>query len=316
MKNIVTTISVLFRECEQIFGSRDFSFLAIESLRKAVVDYKGTRKEFCMETEKMVEIVKNTSPRIALLIMMFFRVFEEFEDFCRQNPNASLDEYEEKMVEIIDNVEEKRKKSVEKLLAFSHEVLKNRDRILLHDASHTIFDILLEVKRGGKKLEIVVAEQEAEKTANIIRFLAEHDFSFRVIPEYLLSYVRENVDCCFVGAVTVNSLGEVVGDAGTNSLVSQMRAWKIPVIVPLTTDKFSLWDAERKHHSYKVVKRESVNATEYDKLIYSHDRYPVEWVSKFITNKGVLTAEELQKMYDTYYEKSSSWRVLLKRGDS
>jgi len=298
-----------------MFGSRDFSFLAIESLRRSVSDFQGTRQELLSELEKIVEIVKNTSPRIALLMMMFFRVLEEFEDYVRDFPENSLSEDKEKIIEIIESVGEKRRKSVEKLIAFSRELISNGDRILLHDASHTIFDIFLAAKNDGKKIEIVVAEQEAEKTATIIRFLVENEFSFRVIPEYLLSYVRENVDVCFVGAVTVNSLGEVVGDAGTNSLVAEMRAWEIPVIVPITTDKFSLWDAEHKHHSYKAVKRKSIVGLEYDKLVYSHDRYPVAWVSKFITNKGVLNAEELQKMYDAYYEKNSLWRQRNKIGE-
>lgn len=308
MKSLVKGISDLFRECEQMFGSRDFSFLAIESLRKSVLDFRGTREEFAKEVEKMTEIVRNTSPRIALLMMMFFRVLEEFEEYRTQFPKNTLVDDQEKVAQIIDHIEEKRKKSVEKLLAFSRDVISNNDRILLHDASHTVFDILLRAKKDQKKMQIVVAEQEAEKTANVIRFLAEHHFSFRVIPEYLLSYVRENVDYCFIGAVTINSLGEVISDAGTSSLVSQMQAWKIPVVVPITTDKFSLWDAERKHHCHKTVKQHSVCGTEYEKLVYSHDRYPLAWTSKFITNKGVFTPEEFQEMYNVYYEKNSVWR--------
>ncbi len=308
-KDYLLVISALFRECEHMFGSRDFSFLALESLERSVLHFQGTRHEFLSELEKMIEIVKNTSPRIALLMMMFFQILDEFQNYYHDFPQNSLEEDKEKIREIIKCVSEKRKKSVEKLIAFSRDALSDGDRILIHDPSHTIFDIFLTAKNDGKKLEIVVAEQEAEKTANIIRFLTENHFSFRVVPEYLLSYVRENVDSCFVGAVTVNSLGEVVGDAGTNSLVAEMRAWEIPVIVPITTDKFSLWDSEHKHHSYKSVKRKSLAGLEYEKLIYSHDRYPVAWVSEFITNKGLLKPEELQKMYDAYYEKNSSWRA-------
>lgn len=308
MTNFLQNISALFRECEQMFASRDFCFLAMESIKKAILDFRGSNQELFSEMEKMVEIVKSTTPRIALLMMMVFQVFEVLEERRKKFPDESISDLQNFLSETIDTVVEKRKKSVQKLLQFSEEVLLDGDHILLQNASHTVFDMLLLAQKEGKQIYVTVAKQEEEKTANIIRFLSDHHFSFQVIPEYLLSYVRENVDKVFIGCVTINSLHEIISDAGTNSLVSQMHEWEIPVFIPITTDKFSLWHAENKHHSHKIIKKKSISGIEYNKLIFSHDRFPISLVTKFITNKGILTSSELKDLYDKYQQGSVFWR--------
>ncbi len=305
--SFIDSTSLLFRETEQISGTRDFCFMAMDSFKKSVHDFSGKKGSLENEVLDMVKLVKSTSPRISLLMFMIFKISEEFSQYLLVSPQASISDQKNKLEEIIEEVKNARKKSSEKLIKFSKDVIENGDVILLHDASHSIFDILCQAKTDKKQFSILLAEREKKKNLIIIRFLIKHNFSFQVVPEYLLSQVKATITKSMFGAVTINSLHEVISDAGTGSIVSQMKEWKIPVYVPITNDKFSLWEA-KEHHTYKTKKHKISEDIEYDKLSFSHDRYPTNLVTYFITNKGILSADELNKKYDSYYKECSFWR--------
>jgi len=309
-KNFLNALSLLFRETEQISGTRDFCFLALDSLQKAIDDFSGNTEELLIEIHDVMEMVRSTSPRISLLMFMFFNINKEFKLFCEKNTNNSLSikDYKKVLKEIIITTKKERTASAQKLIKHSASILKDGDVVLLHDASHSIFDILCHAQKQGVKFSIMLAEREKKKNMIILRFLTKHNFSFQVIPEYLLSYIQKDITKAIFGAVTINSLHEVVCDAGTSSIVSQLNQWNIPVYVPLTTDKFSLWEA-KEHHSYKTKKHKINEEVEYDKISFSHDRYPTTFVDFFITNKGVLTADELNKKYDQYFLEQKEWRT-------
>ena len=309
-KAFLNSLSLLFRETEQISGTRDFCFLALDSLQKAIDDFSGNTEELFIEMKDLMEMVRSTSPRISLLMFMFFNINKEFKYFCKKNTKTPVDikSYKKALKEIIIITKKERIASAQKLIKHSASVLEDGDVVLLHDASHSIFDILCHAQKEGKKISIILAEREKKKNMIILRFLLKHNFSFQVIPEYLLSYVQKDITKAIFGAVTINSFHEVVCDAGTSSIVSQLSQWNIPVYVPITTDKFSLWEA-KEHHSYKTKKHKINEEIEYDKLSFSHDRYPTTFVDFFITNKGVLTADELNKKYDQYFFEQKEWRT-------
>lgn len=306
-QSFITIVSGLFRKSEETFGTRDFCFNALYSWEKAIQDFEGSKEKFHEELNKMVYLVKHTSPRIAFLIFMVITIMEQFEEFQTAHEGASLEEEKIALSEIIQSVITRRKQSVQKLIFASEGIIKNNTTIMLHDPSHTLFDILLHAQKMGKKFKIMVAEQESEKTAIIIDFLQKNSFEFTVVPEYLLSHIEKDIDLVLGGGTTVNSLYEVVADAGTHSLVSEMKEAGVPIYIAITTDKFSLWKAEE-HHAHKQQKHVTSSGVEYDKLIFSHDRFPIFWATGFITNKGVLSAEQVKEFYDEEYQKQENWR--------
>ncbi len=306
-KKLLSSASTLFRESEQIVGTRDFCFSAIKSLSSAITTFSGSKEELREELKNMVYLVKNTSPRISLLMFMFFKIKELFFQYLDENPNVSIREAKQKLKFIIEEVRVRRLQSFQKLIKCSDSVIEGGDVILLHDASHSVFDILCEAQKKNIYFSILLAEREKKKNILILRFLIDNNIDFQVVPEYLLSHVKSNITKAIFGAVTINSLHEVVSDAGTGSIVAQMREWNIPVYVPITNDKFSLWKA-KEHHTYKTTKHKISDNLEYDKLSFSHDRYKTDLVTCFITNKGLLSAKELNDMYDQYYKDCNYWR--------
>jgi translation initiation factor 2B subunit (eIF-2B alpha/beta/delta family) len=299
-------LSSLFLETERLIGSRDTCFLAMNSLKESIDSFKGTQNELHHEIRSLTKAVTEMSPRIALLIVMMFTILDQYETDRVQC--TSLSQEKELLFACIDAVVEKRKKSVEKLLRYSEEIVSDGDTILLHDLSHTVFDILVHAQRQHKKFDVFIAAQEEKQTNIIVQFLHEHHIEFTVIPEFLLAHVMDSITKVLLGAVTINSNKQIISDAGSEAIVSQMQHFGKPVYVPITTDKFSLWQAAEKHHTLKAVHGKTCDGIRYDKLTFSHDRYSVMQVTKFITNKGCLSAEELSEMYDAYYAKNSAWR--------
>jgi len=73
-QNFIDASSHLFRETEQISGTRDFCFMAMDSFKKAIHDFSGDNKSLQEEIADMVKLVKSTSPRISLLMFMVLKL--------------------------------------------------------------------------------------------------------------------------------------------------------------------------------------------------------------------------------------------------
>lgn len=298
-------LSQLFLDTEKVFGSRDSCFLAMDSMKEAVSCFSGTSDELQTEITTLAKTVTAMSPRIALLIMMMFNVLHEYN---AKRGSLCIEDEKKLLCTIINDVKAKRLKSVQKLLKFSDGIIKNGDTVLLHDISHTVFDILGRARSRGVEFQIIVAAQETKQTETVVSFLQNLHIPFTVVPEYVLIHVISTINMAFLGAVTINSRHEVIADAGSEAVISQMLYHKIPVYVPITTDKLSLWEAKQQHHSLKTTKQKSLGGEEYDKLAFSHDRYPVDQVTEFITNKGRLPPAKLKELYDEYFKKREIWR--------
>lgn len=298
-------LSQIFLDTEKVFGSRDSCFLAMDSMKDAVCSFSGTSDELQEEITSLAKSVTSMSPRIALLIMMVFNVLHEYNE---KRGELCIEDEKKLLCGIIDDVKKKRLKSVQKLLKFSEGIIVDGDTVLLHDISHTVFDIIRRAKSLKINFTVLVAEQERRQTEAIVSFLQQLHVPFTVIPEYLLIHVIQSINKAFLGAVTINSRHEVIADAGSEAVISQMLYHKIPVYVPITTDKLSLWEAKQQHHSLKTTKQKTLGGEEYDKLVFSHDRYSVDQVTEFITNKGRLTPDQLKKLYDEYFRKRELWR--------
>jgi len=307
-KEIIDNTSSLFREVESSFGTRDFCYLALDSFSKSINTFVGTTDEFYEQIKQLLFIVKNTSPRISLLIFMFFQIFEEFTK-ARQF-ESYLEDQKKILSDIIDKVRYERQRSMRKLISASKGIIENGDVVLLHVMSHTVFDIIKQAKINKIKFRVILSEQEPKKTASIIRFLIKKKINFQVIPEYLLAHIENEITKVIVGGVTLNSSFDIISDAGSQSLISEMHYHEIPIFVAMTTDKFSLWKAEHKHHRYKSSTHKLSHGVEYDKLVFSHDRYPISMVTKFITNKGVMTPEEVKNIYNKLFKERKKWRQM------
>jgi len=80
----------------------------------------------------------------------------------------------------------------------------------------------------------------------------------------------------------------------------------------MSTKKFSLWQTEvKKDHTVHKLKQITSNdhrIKPYDRIKFSHDRVEVELFDNIITEKGIMTPDQVKEDYDESYKKRKLWR--------
>jgi translation initiation factor 2B subunit (eIF-2B alpha/beta/delta family) len=204
-----------------------------------------------------------------------------------------------RMIGDVRAAEEDNAKRNEKLKKEAVKSVRHQGTILVHSHSHTVLETLELAAHTHKKFDVIVAEQETSRTLEVAKFLNARGIPFVVVPEYMLSSVEMDIGCMLIGAVTLKHDMHFVVDAGTKAVVSEMNAAHIPVHLMLSTNKFSYWKTKPALQTVKTVK----NVTHphagfaFDRIKFSHDRLPLDQVTKVITEDGTYDPAGLRVLY-------------------
>lgn len=309
-------LSQLILELEGKLGTRDMVDMILDALLDTV-NYFNMQddKKFCKQFEEIVKDIKNTRPRIGLLIEDFHEIWQEIarEEHCKKHKDEPCLKCQDLKKAIAKKVHHLKQQNREEKRAIKENVLKTikkGDTILIHTYSHTVIDSLkYAIKK--KRFSCIIAEQEHEKTMAMIRELHKARIPFKVIPEHMLSHIEEEVDKVFIGAVTLNSFHFVVSNAGTMAVASEFQGKK-PIYLLMGTRKCSFWKAQEHHHSHKEkqIKSHIHHPITYNRIKFSHDRIPLEMFDHIITEKGKMTAPKMLDFYKKEYKKRKTWRKL------
>lgn len=324
MKKVLENVSRLILEVENDLGARDLSYLVLKSLQATVKDLKVSDEHtLCDQFHAFSKVMQNTKPRIGIIIEYMYQITKAIEKAEKeeQKKNAThklkCEHIKQVIVDTIDTIFQQEEEDNKALLNHSLATIQNGDSILLHTHSHSVFDVLKENIKL-KKFSCIVAEQEFEKTQRIISDLHKANIPFRVVPEYMLSHIEREVNKVFLGAVTLNSLYQIVSNAGTMSIVSEFHG-KCPIYLFMSTRKFSFWKAEETIHAYKefAVKSHADQNFNYSRIKFSHDRIPLDMFEYIVTEKDVFTTGEMKQWYDEEYKRREKWRkaVGIESGD-
>jgi translation initiation factor 2B subunit (eIF-2B alpha/beta/delta family) len=308
--NVLDNLSELFRTVESDLGTRDLTNLSILSFQESFDRFKPKdADDFLKQVNEVIEMIKSTKPRIALIIENFYVVWQSLQDLspedkkdlkvCRKTILHSMDQLNKKMA--LEN---------KQLMEYGVKSIANDDTLLVHSHSHTVLDILRRAHSQGKKFRVIVAQQEIEKTDAIIEYLNEHRIHFHVVPEYMLSHIEGEIDKVFLGGLTLNSSYNFVTDSGTMSIVSEFHLAKKPIFMFISSSKFSMWKAKEVHHTYKVKSKKTHcrRGINYEHIKFSHDRVPLELFDYVVTELGSRSANETKKVFDSRFAERDNWR--------
>ncbi|MDP3976115.1 MAG: hypothetical protein Q8P95_04325 [bacterium] len=303
--------SQLFLSIENEVGTTRLERMVLTSLAAAIHDFREKGEEdFLEQFYELLEMVKNTEPRIALVIDRFYHIWTVLcEAKNSKHPETHL-YWERQILEALDRFHKESKEERKAITRVGVELVKEGDVILIHSISTTVLDVLLASKRAGKKFRVIVAEQELEKTSHLIEVLTSNKIHFQVVPEYMLSHIEEEVTKVLLGGVTINNTLHVVCDAGTNAIVSEFHLSKTAVYLFISTRKFSLWETRSQQHHYKVstTRLRSCKEIEFERIKFSHDRVSLSLYDKVVTEKGVMTIGEITQLYKEKFNERASWR--------
>lgn len=292
-------------QIERDLGTRDAceNFLECfkDALRltkfKSADDVRSQVKEFCA-------MFVDVKPRMAIVQNYLNDVLE----MILETEDCQCEDLVERVIAEVNEAEEDGHARASRLNRHAVSLLPQEGKVLVHSNSHTVLDAVCEARRMGKRFEVVVAEQDAEYTLDVIHRLQAGKVPFTVVPEYMLSYLEDDICCAVIGAVTLKADYVLAVHAGTKAVVSEMNTAKIPVYLLLTTNKFSFWKSQSAPQTVKTVKtlHHERGGFLYDRIKFSHDRLPLEQVDKIVTEDGVFDGEGLkgafEKLLDEYEE--------------
>ncbi|MBI4232271.1 hypothetical protein HY605_03490 [Candidatus Peregrinibacteria bacterium] len=302
-------LSKLFREIEHDIGTRELNTLVFESLIGAIKNFEFKDVEsFKIAFEKIIEDISSTEPKISIVIDHCCELYHHFLKILNthQTSNFTAEHIIEELIKRAEQVKHKDAKARIKLLQNAGDFLDiENKKILIYDHSHTVQDVLIYLKNEGKHFNVIIAEQDLEKTEENIASLHSAKIPFKVVPAYMLSYYDDEVDMLFFGALTFKNTYDFVLDTGSLALISEFHLSNKATYLFMTTSKFALWKSEKKTEifTHPHFRKHSKKEIEYQRMKFSHDRVPSDLFSKIITDEGVFSPDELKKLYDQKFEK-------------
>ena len=301
MQNI---LSELFRNIEAETGTYGLCTMTLDALKNAVEQHKIKNvDEFKRQFLLLFELIQMTKPRYAILIDAFYKIL----DFSEKRSDAS----EEELIQEIGHINASYQLEKLQMVQIGKQIDVHNKSILLHDHSHSVHSVLNALRQDGNKFNVIVAEQDIEKTEDNIKFLHDHEIPYQVIPAYMLSHIEEEVDMVFCGGVTFQESGSFVMDTGSKAVISHFKLEKKPIYLFMSTSKLTLWPITKTHEVFKKShKRKHHVATEieYDRLKFSHDRVPLDLIDHIVTEKKIYEPDDFRKMFDELFKKREKQR--------
>lgn len=290
----VTPLNNLFVKIDRSYGARTLGYDFLNALKQTLLGYRynaDSRKvKKCLQ--ELSKAVYDSRPRIALIL----RYEKLIADFLQHKKSFQMGE----IIDYIDQLIDETRVKTQEVVKHGASLIKKSSTILLHSRSNTVFKILNHaIAKGIMPKKVIIAAQEEQKTSALVRKIKELGVPFFVVPEYVISHIEQDIDFALFGALTYNFHHELVMSPGSAAVIAELHHMKIPCYVAMETDKFSLWKDQKKHHTLKSVHMHTTKDEYmcYEKLTFSHDRVPLNWITGLVTERGVCPPAKTKKIY-------------------
>ena len=272
----------LFRDHGEVLGTNRTTMTVLQSFINAVKLLRCKRKYLLTQYAELIEIIKNTEPRIVPLI----HLIEQFETEIVVYADASYDEIKNQTIRILKQKIERYESMTEKVILAGRQYVLDNDVIIIHSASTVVERILVEAKKElNRKFSVIVLKQDFLRTKQMITWLTEAGIGHIIVPEYSLSLQLEKASKMFIGAVSVTHDKHAVTVVGTANVISFCHINHIPVYLFVKSLKISHQPCSRQHIYLKEVNMRQDNYA-YHLSTHSHDLIDLKLVDHLITENG------------------------------
>jgi len=179
-------------------------------------------------------------------------------------------------------------------VAKHHEFIKSGMTIMTHCHSSVLTGLLKEAKRSGKKFKVYIPMTEPKEQGVITsKELAAAKIPVMLIPDSAVSFYMPNIDMVVVGSDALREKGNV-NKIGSFNIALAASKYKKPYYVVANTmkiDRREKWKIEMRnpnelHRQIRGVKMGNP----------AFDLTPWDYVYRVVTEKGIMTPENLKKM--------------------
>lgn len=263
----------------------------VRSLKRTYQTYSGDTNRYALIREllDLYDILLACRPRMANLILDLQKTLI----FLAEKENAGVLD----LSNFTDSLLRLKKARMDRAGEAGAEVLSRGQTILLHSHSRTL-KFILEHAVGKVELpDVIVAEQDQNKTTRLMISLKRCGYKFKVVSEYSLSHVLEELDFALFGALTLDSHGNLIVGPGSSALMCQLSRARVPVYLAITTNKLSFWE-DSFDAAFSELRKKERAGIEYEKQVFSHDLIPLDVCKGIITERGVLTPPQMRMVFD------------------
>lgn len=304
---LLPTINKQLVHLDRTYGSDALAADFVLALISTLDDYNGddSPQKLQLNLIEIYNLLLACRPRMANLTLDLQELLLhtiETKDFSKETLRRRL-------FELLGEKRSRRKESVQHALG----LIEESKTILVHSYSSTLNELFKEVSKRKITPFVILAAQEERKTERLIHLLHKFGFEYRVVCEFAISHVIEEIDLALFGGLTLTSDMQVLMGPGSASLVSQLHSHNVSSYVMLTTNKFSFWE-EATQRAFQMDREKSLGDFSYIKQVYSHDMLPANLLEGIITEEGILTPRQAQavfkKMQQHFFENEAKVREL------
>lgn len=304
-------LSKILINIESDIWSTQLTILTIENLINSITIFRQNDLEhFYEHFSKLFNTVKNTRPRIWMIIHYISKIYDIIED--GKWKYKSIDDIYKELNKFLRKTKKEIENETCTIIWNWAKLIQENDTIFVHSPSWIVKQVLKRAAKNKTNFRIILAQQSEEKTNNMIHFLQQNNIPFLVTPEFMLSNIEWEIDKMLVWGITFNSEHQFIVSAWVNAAVSEMHYAKKPVYMFLSTKKFSLWKSEA-HKDHTVYKTKQVTSLDhkinpYQRVKFSHDRVDAKLFDKIITEWWELNYEKISNLYEKRYSEKEEWR--------
>lgn len=203
--------------------------------------------------------------------------------------------------EIIELLDKTKDESIEKGV----QVIKNNSTILTHCHSSAVTSILKRAHKKGMKIKVFLTETRPKYQGRITaKELIKARIEATMITDSEASFIisREEdikIDLVIVGADAINIDGSAINKVGSYGLSLSANKAKVPFYVTSVLLKYSPFPIIIEERSEDEVWRDRPKNLEILNLAF--DKIPAEFITSFITEKGLIRPEDIKDEVCKYY---------------
>lgn len=279
----------------KIQGAISIALAAANAMEKLIAKSKAkTREEFLEELEEAGNILIDSRPTAVALpnaVRSYLGKVSEID--------APLPGLKKKALSIGKDLVKEITESVELIGKFGAVEVNDGSKILIHCHSSTVMAVLKEAWRQDKKFEVYCTETRPWGQGYIsARELSEYGIPTTLIVDSAATSFMKKVgfDMVLVGADTITKDRDVINKIGTSQIALVAKHLKVPLYVATQMLKF---DNKRGADQVEIEERPAREIIDPGELPKVKIRNPVfdvtktEYVSKFITERGVMSPGEI-----------------------
>jgi translation initiation factor 2B subunit (eIF-2B alpha/beta/delta family) len=293
---LVKTLNSQLLALENDYGSDAIGPIVVHALIRTIDTYTGDTsvQGLTHELLRLHDALLDCRPRMAGLILEVQSALL----FLHEHPQATLPQLCEFLDGLLDTKQSRQRISIK----VANELLRDQPTILLHAYSDTLRAILEQCAERDQRPRVFVAAQEEEKTDRLVSVLHRSHYDYKVVSEYSIAHIVEQLDLAIFPALTLNNSGQAVLGPGSTGLVSQLRAVGVKTYMFLTTNKFSFWTDDTET-AFSEVREKKRGALHFQKTVFSHDDIALDQFTGVITESAILSPADTRALFSELQEK-------------